>query len=360
LARNRTQSITAAAVVMVVALAGVHLLIGSHAQTPYISSYAADGNLSGSTTLVPGGSDSSGQAVQFGGSGSDATAAGTPGITLGTGDEQDFTSAASAATQMALMKAAGVQWLRFDAYSGYPYDAEVKAAIANGINVSIVVEPLGTTTASAMSTWATEDATHFMPMGVHTYEILNEPNGCENPNLTAVQYVPILQAGYTAIKAVDPASTVLSAGLCPNSGANEPYTYLTAMYADSAKGYFDAFNDHAYSFPDTALQTSDGWNPWSYLPQLHSIMAANGDGNKKIWITEDGCPSDSINYDCNESTEATQITDAFQQARSSSYNTYLGPLLIFNWWDSSDGPYGLFTSSGVAKPALAAYEAAAK
>jgi exo-beta-1,3-glucanase (GH17 family) len=90
-------------------------------------------------------------------------------------------------------------------------------------------------------------------------------------------------------------------------------------------------------------------------------MADNGDGSKKIWITEFGCPSDGATNDCTDAIQATQITDAYQQARSSSYDTFLGPLFIFDWWDNTtDGDYGLFTSSGVAKPALAAYEAAAK
>jgi hypothetical protein len=346
---------------LILAGIGTYFLSGSHAATPYASYNADEGTLAGGATtqLCTGASD--GNCVLFNAdtTTSSDTAAGTPGITLGTGDEVDFNNASSAASQMAIMKADGVQWLRFDAFTDYPYDTEIKAAVSAGINVSVILQSPGTVTASAMGSWASTAAAHYVPMGVTTFEILNEPNGCESPNLTAAQYVPILQASYTAIKAVDSKATVITAGLCPNGGDNEPYTYLTAMYAAGAHGYFDAINDHAYSYPDTPLQTSDSWNPWAYLGQLHSIMAANGDGSKKIWITEFGCPSDGLANDCTDATEATQITDGFQQARSSTYSSYLGPLLIFNWWDSSDGQYGLFTSSGAAKPALAAYKQAA-
>jgi hypothetical protein len=40
--------------------------------------------------------------------------------------------------------------------------------------------------------------------------------------------------------------------------------------------------------------------------------------------------------------------------------TWTGPLLVFNWQDTSDGYFGLYTSSGAPKaPALAAFKAAA-
>jgi hypothetical protein len=357
---NISRRLIATAVVIGLAIVGVYYLAGSHATGPYLPVNVDTGTLNGSATSETCTGANGGKCVTFAApvTGGDS-AAGTPGISYGTGDEVDFDSASSAAAQMAIMKADNVQWLRFDTFTNYPYDTEIKAAVAAGINVTVILQSPGTNTAAAMGSWASTAAAHYVPMGVTTFEILNEPNGCESPNLTAAQYVPILQASYTAIKAVDSKATVITAGLCPNGGDNEPYTYLTDMYADGAKGYFDAINDHAYSYPDTPLQTSDSWNPWSYLSELHSIMTANGDGSKKIWITEFGCPSDGATNDCTDATEATQITDAFQQARSSAYNTYLGPLLIFCWWDSSDGDYGLYTSSGVAKPALAAYVQAA-
>jgi hypothetical protein len=62
--RNRTQSITAAITIIAVAVVSAHVLLSSHAQSPYAATYAADGQLNG-VKLISGGSNSNGQAVQF-------------------------------------------------------------------------------------------------------------------------------------------------------------------------------------------------------------------------------------------------------------------------------------------------------
>jgi hypothetical protein len=63
----RTQSITGAVVVLVVVIAGVQLLVSSHAQSPYVSSQATSGTLTAPATVVPTCSgSSSGTCVQFG------------------------------------------------------------------------------------------------------------------------------------------------------------------------------------------------------------------------------------------------------------------------------------------------------
>jgi hypothetical protein len=134
------------------------------------------------------------------------------------------------------------------------------------------------------------------------------------------------------------------------------------MYQAGAKGYFDAFNIHPYSYPDTPLQTGDTWNPWYYLPKAHQVMVANNDvaNNKQIWLTEFGCPTGtdgSYPADCTDSTLAGQIADAFSSARS---YTWAGPLFIYNWIDDSatpgDGDFGLYAANGAPKVAsLLAY-----
>jgi hypothetical protein len=244
------------------------------------------------------------------------------------------------------MKADGVKWWRMDA-GGDSHAGVVKQLIAAGINVEAIVNG---TNPSDTSSNATADVQALWPLGVHVYEIINEPN---LRGISAANYTAILKASYTTIKSIEPTATVLVGGLGP--GNPEPIPYLEDMYADGAQGYFDGMNTHPYSFPDLPSQTNDSWNPWAYLPQMHQIMVDHGDGNKQIWLTEFGAPTDQYGVPF----EAESITQAFQKARTWSW---AGPLFIFSWWDNSydGGLFGLFDSNGVPKTqALNAFIAAA-
>ena len=70
----------------------------------------------------------------------------------------------------------------------------------------------------------------------------------------------------------------------------EPTTWLQGLYARGAGGYFDGVAHHPYSFPCDPL-TNAVWNSFTQTPVLYFVMAANGDGNKKVWGTEVGAPT---------------------------------------------------------------------
>jgi hypothetical protein len=277
-----------------------------------------------------------------------------PGATFE--NEYVLMDAVSQQAVLTAMKADGVTWLRLDAESDHLFDHMMEDAAQAGINVDAVLQDWYIPqTPAAMASFATEEVQTLKPYGIETYEVLNEPNGCAY-QLSASNYTSILKATYKAVKAADPSATVISGGMCPNGGTNSPPTYLSAMYKAGAHGYFDAFNDHPYSAPDTPLQTADAWNPWSYLAQLHSIMTSKGDGSKAIWLTEFGCPTGTdggFTAYCTDSTLAEQITDAFTQARTMPW---IGPLMIYNWLDTASDDFGLYYSDGTPKTAaLAAF-----
>jgi hypothetical protein len=355
---KKRKYVASCSILILISAIGVHTLISSHAATPYAIVTADSGTLGGSATKSTCNGADDGSCVVF-----DSAVNNDPmGISTGT---WEFTfqglSATAQQAQINTMKADGVKWLRVDVDSNNGDVDIVKDAEANGINIDALMEASGgtTTTPSSMAALAKSEVPLLKSYGVNTFEVLNEPNGC-GYRLTAAAYTAILQSTYPEIKAADPNSTVLAAGLCPNSGSNEPYTYITAMYQAGAKGYFDDLNDHAYSIPDTPLQTSDSWNPWSYLTEIHNIMVANGDGNKKIWITEFGCPTGSLDdgfpAECTDASLAQQITDAHAQQENM---TYLGPLFIYDWQDGVDD-FGLYNSDGSPKPdSVAAFKAAA-
>jgi lysophospholipase L1-like esterase len=67
---SKPKIISAVIIITGVAAFGIYWISSSHAQSPYTAAYAANGSLSGSAKLIAGGSNASGQAVQFGGSSS--------------------------------------------------------------------------------------------------------------------------------------------------------------------------------------------------------------------------------------------------------------------------------------------------
>ncbi|MGO9971505.1 MAG: hypothetical protein ACLP01_01480, partial [Solirubrobacteraceae bacterium] len=112
----------------------------------------------------------------------------------------------------------------------------------------------------------------------------------------------------------------------------------------------------------TNCPTNDTNGQQNEIQAVRTVMNSNGDNGKAIWLTEFGCPTgtDAGQPDsCTDATLATQITDAYTQARANPGNEYglLGPLFICSWIDNTtDGDFGLYTSSGTAKPdSLAAF-----
>ena len=254
---------------------------------------------------------------------------------------------------MAAIYAAGARWLRVDTPDTSEFDPLVQSALAHGLKVDLLVQDWYTSdTPAAMGALAAAVARHYAPEGIHTYEILNETAFY----LSAATYTSLLKAAYIQIHAVDPAANVISGGLAEAGGAGEPYNYLAAMYAAGAGGYMDSVGVHPYSFPDLPNTDDPQYNPWEYMTMggwsesqcagigpsdcLESIMAANGDGGKKMWITEFGVPVGTAGG-LTASTlqqQADSITEAFTAANSVAY---AGPLFVYQWQDDSDGDFGL-------------------
>jgi hypothetical protein len=130
---------------------------------------------------------------------------------------------------------------------------------------------------------------------VAAYEIWNEPNlnyewGYLEPDPAA--YTEMLKVAYTAVKKADPAALVISGGLATTGDGSETaygdLAFLQGMYEAGARGSFDAFGSHPYAYglsPDDSQV--DGLSLDRVVAQ-HELMAANGDGQIPIWITETG------------------------------------------------------------------------
>jgi len=114
-----------------------------------------------------------------------------------------------------------------------------------------------------------------------------------NVRIEPEPYARLLIAAYEAIKAIDPAATVVLGGISPK-GFFYSENYLSDLYATpplqayyTANGYypFDVVACHPYpetfSSPDPALANV-------LNQEIKAVMNANGDRTKKVWLTELG------------------------------------------------------------------------
>lgn len=169
---------------------------------------------------------------------------------------------------------------------------------------------------------------------VSDWEIWNEPNlplffGFSGNN--AARYTTLLQSAYTAIKDVQPGSTVIAAGLSRVIGPDSPPAFLAAMYDAGAKGYFDAAALHPYVFPGGIAADPD--NGWSDIARFREVMVAHGDGGKKIWMTELGAPTSSPSAEgVSQEEQARQITDVLSALSRLDYS---GPAFIYSIRDNN-------------------------
>ena len=207
-------------------------------------------------------------------------------------------------------------------------------------------------------------AKRYAPLGVHAWEIWNEPNvdSFWQPRPDVARYAAMLERAYLAIKAADPEATVIVGGLSPGGDRSDgttlsPRTFLTRLYDAGAGHAFDAVALHPYSFPALPLEAKD-WNPFYNAPTLYQVMVDHGDARKKIWGTEFGAATSgpgSVSQDFQR-----QVVVAGYRAWAAW--PFTGPLFVYQFRDSADDPgdreanFGLVNFDGRPKPALLGFE----
>jgi WD40 repeat protein len=190
---------------------------------------------------------------------------------------------------------------------------------------------------------------------VAAYEIWNEPNlnyawGMREPN--PAEYVPMLKAAYLAAKEIDPDCIIVTGGLSTTGGggpgAMGDLDYIQGIYDAGGKGYFDALGSHPYGFG----HEPDYHDPWGLsftrAQAQHEVMAANGDGETPLWVTELGwvlqSPWDMGEHQptaVSEAQQATYLVRAHQKAADEW--PWMGAIFLFNldfssvpWYDSHE------------------------
>jgi hypothetical protein len=288
----------------------------------------------------------------------------------------------------------GAQWVRMDinwdlvqrdgasSYNWAPFDRVVNAAQARGLNVLATIlytppwaRPAGTgattppTRLSDYASFAKAAAGRYAPLGVHAYEIWNEPNNTRfwAPRPDAGRYTEILKGAAAAIRSVDAQAFIVTGGTSPaldENGNIAPVTFLKRIYALGGKDAFDAVGHHPYCTPGFPGE-SQRWNPWYQMTgaptSLRSVMAAKGDAEKQIWATEFGAPTGGPSGTfVPESVQVELLTRAYKLFGSYRWS---GPLFWYaardlgNDRSTREDFYGLLRNDFSPKPAFDAYRA---
>jgi polysaccharide biosynthesis protein PslG len=303
------------------------------------------------------------------------------------------------ASELSEIKTAGGSFVRADfsmsnvqaagpqSFEWAPLDAKVAAATAQGLQVLAILDYSprwnshpGCTVDSPgqcapadpkeFAIYAAAAAAHFPQ--VKYWEIWNEPNLLQfwKPAPSPADYVVMLNQAYSAIKAVAPAAVVVSGGLsrARNLPGQEidPVSFVTSMYANGAK--FDVLALHPYTYPFSP-DTANSDNGWPAVAKIRAIMVANGDSEKKIWITELGVPTcgpgsakevDAQPFGKNDyMTEAAQQTILSQALTDVRSTSYIEAFFVYEIMDDNSNDlstrencFGIFRSDDSPKAAL--------
>ena len=304
------------------------------------------------------------------------------GISFGYDGEQalEAMSPAGRVNELAAMRRTGVSWVRIDTADPVPFPGLIRSSLAVGMHVLLIVES-SDPSAPSIAAVGRMLAQRYGPLGVHAYEILNEPNIQQRnqPFIDPGRDVAILRAAHAAIHAADPAATVVSGGLAPapdDPGTSlSPATYLRDVLdsageaGETPQSLFDGVGLHLYSTPILPRQPAS-WNPWQSVPLGHptsscgeigpsaclrTILTGHGDGAARLWVTETGAPTGPAGGELAESQrfQAETITQAFALANSASD---IGPAVFnFQWRDSAAFDFGLVQADGTPKLAAQAF-----
>lgn len=241
------------------------------------------------------------------------------------------------------------------------------------------------TSSAAFAQFALAAAKRYAPMGVHTWEVWNEPNdGFWAPRPDPQAYTTLLKSTATALRAGDPQAFVMMAGLSAANGDSakgriSPVDFLTDVFGLGGGRVVDAIAYHPYNgqyLPSartafgTAYEKVDGTKT-----SLVSVLAEFGVADMPIWITETGAPTNAPGPVADGRTyqpTALHVTETFQARIASDAVATLGDdphVATLFWYTDRDAAlpndysdlaafFGLRRYDGSKKPAYDAFKQA--
>lgn len=187
-------------------------------------------------------------------------------------------------------------------------------------------------------------------------------------------YMDLLRRSYGSIKAACPSVIVVSGAPTPTGNspvAVDDIDYLRGMYANGLARYSDAVGVHPSGYGNPASVTFQDWQAGRYnapshvnhrsfyfrstMEEARQVMVANGDVNKRLWLTEFGwassvSPHPGYEYAAynSEAQQAQYIVDAYQMMRNWGW---VGVAVLWNL-NYNSGEMAQFSVMG--KPAFQA------
>ncbi len=198
---------------------------------------------------------------------------------------------------------------------------------------------------------------------VRAWQVWNEPS---LPSYWAQKdwaggYVALLRAAHRALKAADPRSTVVLAGL-PNFSWRD----LGRLYRAGARRAFDVAAVHAYTGSPSGVV--------EILRRNRRVMRRYGDARKPVWLTELAWPSSkgrrpgTLGWEVTERTQAARIRAALPMLARHRAALRLGRIVWYTWlsvedhrtWQSYAGLRRLRHGRVVSTPAYYAFRRAVR
>jgi hypothetical protein len=204
-----------------------------------------------------------------------------------------------------LLSKAGIKWLRDEISWGVCettkgefavpewYDQYMREAVRHGVTPFILFDygnrfydeglsPASAEAQEAFGKYCFGLVSHFKDLCKH-WEVYNEPNiGFWKPKPDPEAYSRLLKIAYEAAKKADPTCTVV--GVCT---AGTDLRYIEEVLKRGGMDYMDALSIHPYRYP----RSPEDSNFIAEVTRAHELMARYGGGNKKLWLTEIGWPT---------------------------------------------------------------------
>jgi hypothetical protein len=316
------------------------------------------------------------------------------------GDSLPFMTPAQLAVSLNDAVAVGANWIQVDlswfdiqpsagVFTWSGFDRLVAAANARHLSILPVVdytatfaEPAGCasemcapTDPTGFAAFAAAAARRYAPLGIHTWEIWNEPNSgrfwLPKPDPSA--YVSLLRLTADSIRSVEPHATILTGGLGTHelgSTGIAPLAFLSSICALGANKIVDGVAFQPYPAPllPSSTSPSNAWNLITGGPQsIEGIVGRAGTPGLPVWISQTGAPTDgpgpaaSSPPGPNSTTLPTHLTENYQArfVTDTIATAEANPAVVdVNWFTDQDAGgtlvpdnyYGLRRLNGSLKP----------
>lgn len=188
------------------------------------------------------------------------------------------------------------------------------------------------------------------------YEMGNEPDLTSfwQPQQSYQAYTTVMKAGYTGLKSGNPNCIAMTAGLSglAYNGTNHGgFTeFITGIYAEGGKNYFDAVGIHIYQ---GGTDQSVDWS--RVIDPIREVMDNNGDTAKKIYMTERGFYTGTASGALTEAQQSTAIMSLYTPILTGDYQDiptawYFGLVDNGTTLSDSESNYGIVHASGYTTP----------